>query len=181
MAYSTLSQTTHASNRPGVEWKAAQNICLFPFQYGSCLDKGLARQNALYALSELFQFAASSEPSPQLHRASALFCRAPERRLAQRLSLVDIKYIRTQLKSHAQGLAATVSTLENRHSLNWPRASRSSKAEKAANLLLTDFKYLPQRAETLAKEWEHVMDTLANSYVLEESRRSTEKEMRVHI
>lgn len=95
------------------------------------------------------------------------------------VSLLNLKYIKTQLTSHAQGLAETVSTLENRHFLNWPRASGSSKAEKAANLLLTDFKYLLQRAETLAKECEHGMDTLANSSVLKESRRSTENAMRV--
>jgi hypothetical protein len=43
------------------EWRAAQNIFFLPFQYGPRLDRGLTSRNALYALSELFRFAALVE------------------------------------------------------------------------------------------------------------------------
>jgi hypothetical protein len=46
---------------PAEEWRAAQNVCLLPSQYGSCLDKAVSSQDALYALSELFRFTASAE------------------------------------------------------------------------------------------------------------------------
>lgn len=49
-----------SETRPKNEWRAAQNICLLPFLYGSRLDKILASRDALYALSELFRFAASA-------------------------------------------------------------------------------------------------------------------------
>lgn len=183
MASTTSSKPTFANNRPAAEWKAAQNICLFPFQYGSRLDKDLARHDALYALSELFRFAAFSEiqflnllHSRIEHELSFVGHQNVGRRDA--VSLLNLKYIKTQLTSHAQGLAETVSILENRDSLDWPRAD-STKAENAAHLLLTDFKYLLQRAEALARECEHGMDTLANSSVLDESRRSTENALRV--
>jgi hypothetical protein len=185
MGYLTSSQTTHASNRPATEWKAAQNICLLPFQYGSHLDKDIACQDALYALSEVFQFAGSSElqflnllHSRIEHELSLTGQQNAGRRNA--VSLLNLRYIKTQLTSHAQRLAETVSTLENRDSLDWPRALASSKAEKIAHLLLTDFKYLLQRAEALARECEYGMDTLVNSSVLEESRRSAENAMLVH-
>ncbi|MCJ1349983.1 hypothetical protein MMC31_008226 [Peltigera leucophlebia] len=151
--------TTHANGRPAIEWKVAQNVCLFPFQYGSCLDKGLPRQDALYALSKLFQFAASSQlqflnllHNCIKHELSFVGQQNVGRRNA--VSLLNLKYTKTQLTLHSQGLAETDITLENRDSLGWPRAPEPPKADKAANLLLTDFKYLLQRAETLARECE---------------------------
>lgn len=177
-------QTTNGNKKPLAEWKAAQNICLLPFQYGAQLDKELARQDALYALSEVFRFAAFSEVqflnlihNCIEHELSFVALQDVDRRNA--FSLLNLKYIKTQLASHARNLAETVSTLENRHTLDWPRAPSSTAADQAAALLLTDFKYLLQRADDLARECEQGMTTLTNSSILEESRRSTENAMRV--
>jgi hypothetical protein len=49
------------SVRQNHKWRAKQNACLLPFQYGQQLDKTVASEDALYALSELFSFAAAAE------------------------------------------------------------------------------------------------------------------------
>ena len=178
------NQATHANGNSAEEWKAAQNICLLPLQYGLRLDKELARQDALYALSELFQFAASAEgqmlnllSSHIEHELSFV----GDQNFGQYhpASLLNLKFIKAQLTSLAQRLAETVSILQNRHLLDWPRAENSARAERAGVLLLADFAYLLQRAETLARECEQGMTTLANSSILEESRRSADMAMRV--
>lgn len=92
---------------------------------------------------------------------------------------MNLKYIKTQLTSHGERLAETIGLLENRHSLDWPRVPTSDAAEKTAALLLTDFKYLLHRADSLARECEQGMATLANSSMLDESRRSVDNAIRV--
>ncbi|PGH19535.1 hypothetical protein AJ80_03870 [Polytolypa hystricis UAMH7299] len=104
----------------GTEWRAAQNICLLPYQYGSTLDNNIAGQGALRISHEL-----SFTGQQSVGRPNAI-------------SLLNIRFIKTQLMSHAQRLAETVRILENLDSLDWPRAIGSPKAEKAAHLLLID-------------------------------------------
>lgn len=183
-AYAASNRATSANKTAAGEWKAAQNICLLPFQYGSRLDKELARQDALYALSELFQFAASAEvqllnflQSRIEHELSFV----GDQKVGQNhpVSLLNLKYIKTQLTPLAQRFAETVSILQSRHSLDWPRAENSATAERGAVLLLADFEYLLQRAGTLTRECEQGMATLANSSVLEESRHSASLALRV--
>ncbi|KAL8882800.1 MAG: hypothetical protein Q9198_000260, partial [Flavoplaca austrocitrina] len=172
------------STKPEEEWRAAQNICLMPFQYGSRLDKDLASRDTLYALTELFQFAASAE---------AQFLNFCQKRIEHELSfvgtdnvgqyhsvsLLNLNYIKSLLTSHGQGLAETIGILKNRRSLDWPRVDKNATAEKAAVLLLADFEFLFQRVGTLARDCEQGMATLANSSVLEESRRSANTATRV--
>jgi hypothetical protein len=95
------------------------------------------------------------------------------------VSLLNLKYIKMLLTSHAQGFTETIGILRNRWTLDWPRIDNAATAEKAAVLQLADFEYLLQCAETLARECEQGMAALANSPVLEESRRSASMAMRV--
>ncbi|KAL2070237.1 hypothetical protein VTL71DRAFT_13263 [Oculimacula yallundae] len=179
-----LGQASRENPDPDEAWRAAQNITLLPFYYGSHLDKNIAQVDALYALSELFQFVASAEVQ---------FLNLLDKRIAHELSfvgvdsgmyhsvsLLNLTYINMQLKKHAQNLTDTIGILRNRDALDWPRANQCDHAEQTAVLLLVDFEYLLHRAETLARECEQGMDTLANSSVLEEARRSTELNMVVH-
>ncbi len=184
----TEAQTMRLSRAPMVDWKASQNVCLLPLQYGSRLDRGLACEDALYALSELFQFAASAEQqflnfiNHRIERELS-FIGIGQGLTNHEVSLVNLRYIKGILKRHEQSLAETSNMLENRSSLDWPRASSTStrvhKSEQAASLLLTDFKHLLQRAESLARECEQGMETLANTSILEESRRTVDMGMRV--
>ncbi|KAL9027738.1 MAG: hypothetical protein Q9196_003780 [Gyalolechia fulgens] len=159
-------------------------MCLLPLQYGSRLNTELARQDALYALGELFQFAASAEVQllNLLHNRiehELSFVGGQNVGRYQVVLLLNLKYIKTQLTTLTQRLAETVSILQNRHSLDWPRAVNSMTAERAAVLLLADFEYLLQRAKTLARVCDQGMATLANSSALEESRRPADMAVRV--
>ncbi|KAK1767611.1 hypothetical protein QBC33DRAFT_71366 [Phialemonium atrogriseum] len=176
-----MEPQSHTGDRQAEEWKAAQNVALLPFQYGSRLNKRIARRDTLYALNQVFQFSASAEvqflnllQSRIVHELS--FVGAQGDGKYHSISLLNLKYIKTQLTSHAQSLTETVSLLQNRHDLDWPHIERSDEdsatVERSANMLLSDFKYLLQRAATLAKQCDQGMTTLVNSSMLEESRRS---------
>ncbi|KAM7205139.1 hypothetical protein V8F20_003276 [Naviculisporaceae sp. PSN 640] len=171
------SESTTVPRHTEEKWAAAQNICLLPFQYGGRLDREVARQDALYALTELFQFAASAE---------AQLLNLVQNRIANEMSLVggggdsgqhlsiallNLKSLKVLLTSHAQGLGEVITVVANRHALEWPRIENAV-AEKAAVLLLADLEYLQRRNEALSRECEQGMATLANMAVLEESKRS---------
>lgn len=168
------------------DWKAAQNICVLPFQYGSQLDRELACKDALYALSEILQFASSSESQflNLLHtriRHELSFIGREIGGNHNAISLLNLKYIKTQLTSHIDRLNKTASTLHNRHTLGWPccEPHTSALADQTAKALLMDLTYLLQRGKALKKECEYGMATLANSSILEESRRAFENAERV--
>lgn len=95
------------------------------------------------------------------------------------ISLLNLRYFKTQLTSHAQRLSETTCMLEKCYSLDWQQAPDDAKAKQVAAMLLIDFKHLHQRAQALAKECEQGMDTLVNSSVLEESRQSTANALKV--
>ncbi|KAI1327492.1 hypothetical protein F5Y16DRAFT_371476 [Xylariaceae sp. FL0255] len=161
---------------------------MLPFQYGSTLAKDLASEDALYALSELFHFSASAE-----QQCLNLIHNRLERELSfittdrghgnHGVSLANLRYIKSILRRHEGSLAETSNMLENRSSLDWPRvpdtAAGAEKTNHTANLLLTDFRHLLRRAESLSRECEQGMATLANITVLEESRQSVDMGLRV--
>lgn len=171
------------------KWKAAQNACLLPFQYGSKIDDGVASSDVFYAVSEVFDFAASAESQ---------FINLLQSRIKQELSFIDkstehadlsssfhsiillnLKYIKTQLASHTRRLTETVGVIRNRKLLRDHHGPESDTASNKADTLLANFEYLLQRADTLSKECEQGMVTLTNSAMLEEARRSASMAMRV--
>lgn len=179
----------HPKDRNAEEWKAAQNIALLPFQYGSRLDKNLARQDTLYALGEVFQFSASAEvqllnllQSRIEHELSFVGTQGGNDEYRP-ISLLNLKYIKTQLAAHVQNLNETVDLLQNRNHLDWPHikgsGEESDTVERSANMLLADFKYLLKRADSLANQCDQGMTTLVNSSMIDESRRSAHLAMKV--
>ncbi|KAJ4135094.1 hypothetical protein NW768_004709 [Fusarium equiseti] len=161
-------------------WKASQNVCMLPFQYGQQLDKDLAGKDALYALSELFLFAATAEVQ-FLNLIQSLI----EHELSfigdarfHAISLLNLRYIKAQLSSHERHLSETVNILQNRQWLGWP-SSPNGEAKKTAAMLITNYQFLVQLAKNLGRDTEQGMATLANASVLDESRRSANNAMRV--
>jgi hypothetical protein len=175
-------------NQPKEKW-SAQNICQLPFHYGAGLDRTVAQHDAMYALSELLRFSASAEL-----QFLNLLMRCIEHELSfiglrpdvadrpgdddrrDTAILLNLKYIKTQLTSHSHSLAETANILRNRTSLDWPRIGMTDKGadvvEKTAALLLADFDYLQRQADALTRACDKGIDTLANSVMLKESRRS---------
>lgn len=180
----TLGTTNRPTTKDYGTWIAAQNVSLLPSQYGSALDKGLASRDALYALSELLHFAASAEV-----QVLNLIDKSISRELSfigveglshwSSTSLLNLKYIKSILASHAPRMAMIVDILRNRQSLDWPRDDESSVAAKSAAMLLADYEHLVRRIDSLARECKQGMATLANSSVLEESKRSADTGIRV--
>ncbi|KAI0906453.1 hypothetical protein F4823DRAFT_607160 [Ustulina deusta] len=189
LGYNDLGRTRHRGDLK--RWRAAQNISLLPMHYGSQLKKESSSGHVLHALSELFQFAASAEI-----QFLNFLCHRIEHELSlvgsegmtwsHQISLLNLKYIKAQLTQHVQSLTNTVEILRNRSSADWLRVSQDDSRTddvsnnnklrnegKAAEALLTDFDFLLQRANSLIRECENGMSTLANSAILEESRRST--------
>ncbi|RDW93966.1 uncharacterized protein DSM5745_01288 [Aspergillus mulundensis] len=160
-------------------WKAAQNISRLPFEYGSRLNRRFASHDALYALSEIFQFAAT---------AQSQYLNFLETRIELELStvgtesgvknhsvsLVNLQYVKALLTSFAQNVAETVNLLQNRDFLHWSRAEDTTGTDRVANMLRADFQHLQQRAKTLRRECDQGMATLANSSSLDETRRSAQ-------
>lgn len=167
-----------ALKRHGTDDIRLKTLSLLPLHYGSQLEKTLARQDAFYALSEVFRFAAASEVQ---------FLNLIQNRIENELSfvalkdiggrnaisLLNLKYLKSQLTSHARNLTENVSTFENLKILDWPRTV-SVTIDQTIALLITDFRYLLKRVEDLANECESGMTTLTNSSVMEETRRSAE-------
>ncbi|POS78189.1 hypothetical protein DHEL01_v203405 [Diaporthe helianthi] len=104
-SFSTPPLMPQINGHSGAEWRAAQNICHLPMQYGSHLDKDLASKDALYGLSELFQFAAAAEVqflnliSARIHQEMSFvgYSNVARNYLT---SLLNLKYIKTQLRLH---------------------------------------------------------------------------------
>ncbi|GAP89358.1 hypothetical protein SAMD00023353_3701000 [Rosellinia necatrix] len=173
-------------------WRAAQNISLLPMHYGSQLKKEGGSGQVLHALGELFQFAASAEV-----QFLNFLCRRVEYELSfvgsegmtwfHQISLLNLKYIKAQLTHHVQSLTNSVEILRkpgpaDRLQISQDDSSRTDDPsninklhheENAAGELLADFDFLLQQANSLIRECENGMLTLANSAMLEESRRST--------
>jgi hypothetical protein len=165
-------------------WRAGQNICHLPSQYGTKLDKSVANSDAMYALNETFRFAAAAQGQflnllqERINHELSLIGKEDISRF-HTISLLNLSYIKASITKHAQSLTEVISVIQNRNSLDWPRNPDSPVAERAAVLLLTDFEYLLRRSRALVRECEQGMSTLANITVLEESRRSAQVATRV--
>ncbi|KAK0645769.1 hypothetical protein B0T16DRAFT_390322 [Cercophora newfieldiana] len=183
------SSTPVAHHTPAEEWRANQNVCLLPLRYGSCLDKNVAGNDALYAISELLRFAAAAEAQffslvdERIQQELSFVGRSNAGGRQYAISLLNLNYIKTSLRLHAASIAGTVELLGGRGMLNWPRVSAPTSdfqvAERMAALLDADFAYLLRQAEALAHQCDRGIDTLANSSALEQSRRSADNAMRV--
>ncbi|KAM0540385.1 hypothetical protein ACHAPJ_013612 [Fusarium lateritium] len=166
-AYSSLTvERDRGPNAPtdaSKSWRVSQNVCVLPFQYGQQLDKDLAAEDALYALSELFLFAATAEVQ-FLNLIQSLI----EHELSfvgdtkfHATSLLNLRYIKAQLTSHERHLTETVNILENRQWLGWT-SSTNEEAGKTAAMLVTNYHFILQLAKNLSNDAEQGMATLAN-------------------
>ncbi|KAF9768037.1 hypothetical protein IL306_014705 [Fusarium sp. DS 682] len=156
-------------------WRASKHACVLPFKYGQKLNKDVAANDALYALSELFHFAANAEmqflnliQSQIKHELS--FIEDPK---FHTISLINLSYIKAQLSSHERHLTDTVHILENRQRLDWP-SSTSEEAENTAAMLTTNYRLVLQRAKNLGSDTEQGIAMLANASALDLSRMSAD-------
>lgn len=162
-------------------WEASQNACLLPLQYGRLLDKEVVGQDCLYALHEIFKFAASSE----LQFLNLLQTQVDLELSSLKLrnnALVNLRYITKIVGDHVTNLAANVTLLRARETSDWPRATDCrgrAIADKKAALLQCDFEYLQGRAEKILLTCQHSIDALVSDAVFQESVKAVENAKRV--
>jgi CorA-like Mg2+ transporter protein len=156
----------------------AQNVTLLPVQYGSTLDPSLVHTDPMYALSELFAFAGSSE-SQFLNLVQAQIQRDVEI-LPHKMehSVANLRHRKTLLDEHIERLRTTVEILRNRDMLDWPKQVQSPlpmedpTVEKALYSLLLDYEHLLDRATNLSEQCVGGTNIIMNSAMLAESQKS---------
>ena len=129
----------------GLDWRANQNPCSLPFEYGFRLNRDLAQQDAYFALKGMLHFAASAEV-----QCLNLFAAQIERELhfigmgndtkRNQDSLLNLKYIKSHLVRHKQYLANTVIVLQTCHRDDWPSVEAPRNYPRNQNIV--DYEYL---------------------------------------
>jgi hypothetical protein len=153
--------------------KPLQSSCLLPFQYGVSLDRDLMRIDALYALSDIFAFAASAENQFINLMQKQVDGAIREFRGQEEWSMAALRYSKDLLDDHIQHLESTIARLETEDRTNLPRAQDSPGLEtRKATLdqLLEDFRYLLVRSKAVATRAKEGTDTIMNDVLLKESR-----------
>jgi CorA-like Mg2+ transporter protein len=152
-----------------------QSVNLLPSQYGTSMDPSVMKFDSLYALSELFAFAACSE-SQFLNMMRVLivenisnFSEQPE------LSFANLTHSKAVLDEHVQHTSNTIACLRKRGGVKWPRVTATPAAdivEEALQNLLEDFEQLREHAQGLSARCVEGTDIIMNTATLQESRKA---------
>lgn len=161
-----------------------QSAFLLPEQFGSTLDTSTMRANPFYALTELFRFSAFSENQVLNLMEQKIAPDAGYQVLKQESpTLSNLLYFQEILEAHIVRIKDTVKVIRGRCS-HWTSSfekgapvgpasiSQRTKADAAASMLLEDFEYLLERAETLKRRCDQGMAVIMNNAILAESKRA---------
>jgi hypothetical protein len=143
---------------------------------GQTLDHDVLRIDSFYAMTEIFNFIASSE-GQYLNLIERIVQR--EERVRPELrqySLANLQYAKATLEIHIQKICGIISCIHSRGAPDWPRASKNSMqtstTDQAAQGLLDDFEHLVDRAKILSKRCSANTELLMNMAMLSESQQS---------
>lgn len=174
------STSSDALHRPSAT-NCTQSARLLPQQYGLYLGPNLMRADAMYALSELFKFAACSESQfinfMRSHVEEAL--RTAERQ--QELSVANLRFNKDLLDQHIAYLQETIMCINDSGDARWPSASGNDHASVAdvQKELLRDYQCLLRRVQDLATRCLDGTAVIVNSAMLQESRKAIDQAERV--
>lgn len=167
----TIQRRSVNQDAPPRGARVQQLLAMLPANYGKTLDPKIARSYPLYALQELFDFAASAE-SQFLNMLKKVLDEQIERLLTSSdngetgPSMADFQYSRGILDRHIhrsqQILAAIKTDL-------W---KNSQERRTAVLSLAADFEQLVQRAQNLVHICERGMNIVMNNAALLESKKS---------
>ncbi|KAK3935811.1 hypothetical protein QBC46DRAFT_461874 [Diplogelasinospora grovesii] len=155
--------------------------------YGQLLDARAMAHDVYYALTDVFRFAASSE-AQFLDMAQALLRKEMNPALHSRgsgslstdktLTMWNLVYNKQLIDQHQQRLTDLVEFMETGlgGASDWPRATDTpalrETADKAARLVLADYRYLVRRAAALSADYAVSMTTLMNAASVDESQKA---------
>jgi Mg2+ and Co2+ transporter CorA len=139
-------------------------------------------QDAMYALSEVLSFTASSQMQflnlidIKLEQQTSL---PPAQDL---LSLPNLKYLQKILYGHIQKTQRVLDSINNTKSPKWPKDTSPSgkrRADAAVQSLEQDFEHLLKRTETLNDRTAQAITTLMSSISIAEAQRAHKQAKRV--
>jgi Mg2+ and Co2+ transporter CorA len=168
--------------------KYAQYSSLIPAQYGRFLRQDISASSPLYALSEIFAFAAASE-SQFLNMIERLVGSVMDSLLNDASSVLadeephssaiaNLLYNKRIVEEHIGTLKANVAFLRDGGGYEWPQPSDDKQKEIAAQAtttLYTDFTHLLQQAEKLSDSCDRGIDIAANNAMVVESKRALQQ------
>lgn len=160
----------------------SQSISLLPFAYGRSLNPSAMCLDPLYALNELFTFAAQSENTFLIFLEGILDRNLDQTSTDPAKSLLELQadliYHRSILGKHVEQLRDTTDLLKSRADLDWPKY-REGQASTATRWLERDYEHILRRAIQLQQRCEREMDILMNTASLEEAKASAKQASRV--
>ncbi|OCK76178.1 hypothetical protein K432DRAFT_408394 [Lepidopterella palustris CBS 459.81] len=162
-------------------WEASQNASLLPLSYGSTLDRTIMLHDALYALTELFQFAAFSEVQ-FLNMLRSLLTRELAGGAQDSHAVANLRYMKRLVDEHASRTAQTIALLAARADVDWPRArdaAQRAQADKSASLLHRDFLALEQDARSISAACQQGIEAIVSRQVFLESAKVVDNAERV--
>lgn len=148
-----------------------QSASLLHLDYGRKLDSETAGTNPLYALSELFSFAATSELQFLNMMASKILREMDPTVLVQQAnpSIANLLYSHRILDLHAERIEENIQFIEAQMRLS---QSITPKAEVVYELLLKDFQALKSRSQTLSAQCDKGMTISMNNAAIKESQKA---------
>lgn len=153
----------------------SQSISHLHLDYGRSLQSEILRDDAFYALNEIFRFATASENQflnlmeSNIKSASTV---QPDANIS------ELQLAKALLEEHHQGIRQNLETVRLRGGLKWPKASESSlqdKAERAATRLQLDIEYLLERSRVLADQCKDGIAVLTNAESYRQSQRQIQQ------
>jgi Mg2+ and Co2+ transporter CorA len=166
--------------RPPTAALLPQSINLLPKFYGRSLNMPLMAVDPFYALTELFEFTASSEVdllNVIKAKVDDLLETSEGGNPVTTLSQSYLLYSHQILEHHVHHIKEALHFIKGRTSLKWPHSQNPNldrKAESKATRLERDFEYLLSRAELLRAQCERKMNIMMNTASIAEANRGVE-------
>jgi Mg2+ and Co2+ transporter CorA len=159
-----------------------QSASLLPSEYGRSLRPNVMACDAFYCLTEIFNFAASSQMQflnlidVKLEKYTSL----PSEQDFQ--SLPNLKYMKQMLDRYIQKTQRIIHSIKNAQQDKWPKDKSESGRRKAASAsqnVEQDFAHLLDRAQILHRRTTEAISVLMSSISISESQRAIEQAERM--
>lgn len=172
-------QPNNATNIPSISTASSASPCstlqsasLLPAQYGSTLVVDALPTSALYALSELFSFAAHSESQflNMIHSQVTTEMRALEIETAR--SMDNLRYYKSLVDEHIETISDTLRFIRKGGDKTWVDNGEPSQVVKEAmEAVETDFQHLLVKAKALTNLCVEGSNTILQRASLEEFKK----------
>lgn len=158
------------------------SLASLPLNYGRSLRPGIKARDAFYSLTEIFQFAASSQQGFLNLIDIKLDSYTSQDSGREFETLPHLKYIKQILYRQIQKNKRILGSIENAHLHNWPRDETKSghkKALSATQSLEQDFQHLLDYAQALQTRTTEAISVLMSSISILEAQTARSQAQRI--